>query len=492
MRYGGVRSAGLERATTMHQIQRIMIALISVAILSAALLGSAAETIDLTRAIQMAVAQNRTLAKSALGTDILGLDIARANAAFQVDVRPELYLDMEGGDTVAGGGLVATKKWPWGTQTSVRGLMAGTSGDTALRQRTLQVEISQPLFRNFGTLIQQEPLVQAQHDYLTSRRALELERNNLILRVVESYESLLQLDRQLAADQASADRMEKLARLARAKELLGRTTRVETLRAELLRGQALYRLEATRERHTFEQRDFAELLGTAPDAIFDLKPTVLLEVNMPSLDESLKTALRNRLDYAQALQDADDIARGVKIAGLRLLPALDLVVRKTWTAGDALVTFPSAQVSATPSNAWSVGLSLDMRLNLNEERAALEQARKFQTSGDLATGIVERTIVREVHQQMAAYRRAQAELKIAERNKEMAASRRKLAQRLFEMGRSDQFSVTDAEETFLLAENQWLGARAEASKAGYRVLHVLGTLREAPDELKPGNAAAAR
>lgn len=449
--------------------------------------GRMTETIDLSRAIKMAIAQNRTLAKSALGTSVDALDIVRAETAFQLDVRPELYLDYEGHKTIAGGGLAASKKWPWGTRTSVQGFLAGTSGDgSALRQKTLQVEITQPLFRNFGALVQREPVVQARHNYRTSLRALEIEKDALALRVVESYESILQLGRQVLVEQASADRMEKLVRLARAKEVLGRTTRVDTLRTELLLGQAQFRLEAIQERLSFEQRDFAELLGADPDTIFDLKPTVLLELNVPPLEEALRTAFRNRLDYAQVLQDGADAARGVRITGRNLFPGLNLVVRKSWTAGDSLVAV------STPFNHWSVGLSLDMNLNLKEERAALEQARLFDSSADLNTGIIELAIAREVNQQRAAYRRAQAELKIAERNKDLAASRRKLAQQLFELGRSDQFSVTDAEETFLLAENQWLAARAEASLAGYRFLHVLGTLVETPKDLKPESVSEDR
>jgi len=449
--------------------------------------GPTSETLDLSRAIQMALAKNRTLAQSALGTSIGVLDIVRAETAFKLDVRPELYLDAEGGQTIVAGGLSASKKLPWGTRVSVQGLMAGASGDgSSLRQKTLLVEISQPLFRNFGTLIQEEPVIQARHNYRTSLRALEIQKDAVAFRVVESYESILQLERQVLVEQASADRMEKLARLARAKEVLGRTKRVDTLRAELLRGQAQFRLESIRERLSFEQRDFAELLGAKPDAVFDLKPTVLLEVNVPPLEEALRTALQNRLDYAQALQDGADAARGVRIAGRSLIPGLSLVGRKNWTAGD------SFGITSTQPNQWSVGLSLDMSLNRKEERAALEQALLYGSSADLSTGIVELAIAREVNQQRAAYRRAQAELKIAERNKDLAASRRKLAQQLFELGRSDQFSVTDAEETFLLAENQWLSSRAEASLAGYRFLHVLGTLIETPNDLKPGSVSEDR
>jgi outer membrane protein TolC len=441
--------------------------------------------LDLARAITMALAQNRTLAKSAIGASITALNILKEETAFQVDVRPELYLDYGGEKPIVGAGLAISKKLPWGTQASVEGVLAGTSseGSTA-SQKILRLEITQPLFRNFGELIQREGVVQAEQGYRMARRALEIQKSAMVLSVVSSYENILQLERQVLVEQASAERMDKLVKLAHGKELLGRTTRVDTLRAELLRGQAQYSLESIQESLSVERTAFAELLGVDPETKFELKPTVLVELNVPPTEEALRTALQNRLDYAQVLQDGEDAARGVRIAGRSLWPGLNLIVGKNWTSGEPLTTVPA------PDNKWTVGVSLDMNLNKKAERAALEQARLSQSSENLEVGISELTIAREISQARAACRRAQAGLQIAERNKELAASRRKLAQKMFDLGRSDQFSVTDAEETFLLAENQWLAARGEASLAGYRFLYVLGTLIEAPEDLKPRRSPA--
>ena len=429
----------------------------------------------------MAIAQNRALALSALGTASNALNIAKAESAFQIDVRPDLYLDYAGERTIIGTGLLASKKWATGTRASVEGIAVNASGDgNVVSQKILRVEIAQPLFRSFGSLVQREAVVQARHDYLSSQRSLEMQKNALILSVVASYENILQLERQVLAEQASSDRMDKLVRLARAKELLGRTTRVETLRTELLRGQALYRLESIRESLLFEQSAFAELLGANPNTKYVLKPTVQLELDIPPLEDAVRVAMDNRLDYAQRLQDKEDAGRGVRIANRNLWPDLSIVVGKNWATGASVVT------ASKPLNRWSAGLALDMNLNLEAERAALEQARLYGASADLEVGILELAITREVGQQRAICRRAQAELKIAERNKDMAFSRRKLAQQMFDLGRSDQFSVTDAEETYLQAENQWLASRSSASLAGYQFLYISGTLMEAPQALKPG------
>ena len=94
-------------------------------------------------------------------------------------------------------------------------------------------------------------------------------------------------------------------------------------------------------------------------------------------------------------------------------------------------------------------------------------------------------IVREVRDALSAYTRAQAESDIAAQNLAIARQRLDLAQRLFVRGRTDNISVTDAETAYLLAQNDDNSAAAEASVSGYRVLRALGTLIEAPADLKP-------
>ena len=88
-------------------------------------------------------------------------------------------------------------------------------------------------------------------------------------------------------------------------------------------------------------------------------------------------------------------------------------------------------------------------------------------------------------QRLLNYRRAHAELGILERNLDHAAARLQLAQRLFEAGRGDNFSVTDAEQAFLDAESRLLTGRSDATLSGYQLLQSLGTLTETPDSLKP-------
>jgi len=442
----------------------------------------AQETIDLPQAINYALTQNRELGRSALGVYSSAFEVTKAKTELQLNISPEVSVGFSDGRELSSYGVRASKKLTWGTEMSVGSHLLKERDDyVSLNRGSIQIEIQQPIFRNFGSLIHKEALIQASNDFKTAQRSLEMLKADLVIEVVQTYEKLLQLKRQVQSDQESFKRMDKLYRITKAKEILGRTTRIDTLRVEHLRGQALFRLEATQERLSSAQRDFAELLGFSPDKVFKLKSTPLLEYKVHQPEEAIRIALQNRLDYAQILQDYMDVNRGVHIAQRRLLPDLKLIARKEWFGEvESLQDF-----SHLNENIWFVGISFDMDINLKRERAALEQARLNQNSAFQTIEIVELSIARQVHQAILAYRRAQAELEIAERNFNLAAARAKLAQRLFELGRGDNFSVTDAEESYLQAENQLLSVQANVSLAGYWLSNVLGTLIEPSEELKP-------
>jgi len=99
--------------------------------------------------------------------------------------------------------------------------------------------------------------------------------------------------------------------------------------------------------------------------------------------------------------------------------------------------------------------------------------------------VVRYAVERQVLNELSAYRRAEQQVASEERNYSVAADRARLSRRLYEMDRETGFNVSDAEDQLQQAEIAVLAARAEASLAVYRVLRALGTLLEAPADLKP-------
>ena len=179
--------------------------------------------------------------------------------------------------------------------------------------------------------------------------------------------------------------------------------------------------------------------------------------------------------------DFRDARRGVLIAGKQLQPDLRLVGRYQ------RLSDPSDSDGGLNLNeqTWFLGLAADTDFNRVRERTALRQSQLGATSSDQFLRVLELRIARELQQRILAYRRAFAELKILQRNLRHAEARLDLARRLFEIGRGDNFSVTDAEEAFLLAEGNLLSGRANASISAYELLRTVGTLTEPPPGLKP-------
>ena len=219
-------------------------------LLSSCTVGFAQEELDLVQAINRALAQNRQLVRSAQSLDSSALQVTVARADFQLNLRPDVVTAFSDGAQSSRYGVRASRKFLTGTELSVA---AGLGNDRTLytedlRRGSLRIEIAQPIFRNFGTLVHREPITQATQALKAAEANLEMQKADLVVDVAQTYTDVLRFRRQVESDRASFERMHALYRVTEAKEVLGRTTHIDTLRVELLRGRASSRWEASQER----------------------------------------------------------------------------------------------------------------------------------------------------------------------------------------------------------------------------------------------------
>ncbi|GJL80464.1 MAG: hypothetical protein DHS20C01_00980 [marine bacterium B5-7] len=435
--------------------------------------------LDLDSAIDRAIRENRSIAIDALNVRSARLGVDRATTRFDVELRPVLEFGTLDGKSTSLYGIEASKLLPGGTGIAAR-IESENFDRTIGRRARLAVEINQPLFRDFGRLINEEPVAQATSDLRRAERLFYTQRSDLVLDVIFTFENILRLERQVTADENSVERAEALLQSTRAKESLGRTTRIDSLRVELQHGQAQSRLLADRQQLESEYQAFAELLGIDFDEEIVLESSEQLELNLPKPVDAVAQAFDNRLDYAQALQDLEDTKRGTLIAEKLVLP--DVTVTGRYTRSDKPFTFGDEDRSR-----WFFGVRGDTDLNKRAARIDIARAELDETSAEQRIRVIELGITRDVRQAMLRYRRAQAELSPLTSNLENAKTRLELAQRLFEVGRSDNFSVTDAEDAFLEAQTRLLSGQTQATLEAYRYLHTVAALIEFPDILKPGS-----
>jgi len=440
-------------------------------------------SLELPAAMEQAIQYNLRLAQSALAISQARLGIDDARAAFTFQLTPEVTGSLGSDNNRWQTGLDVSRKFSSGAKVSVGGRVRETrqtDGENLWRS-SIRIDANQPLFSQFGPLIHLEPLRQADDQLMREQRTWEMQKADLILDVVKTFEDLISLEQQIKSDEAFFRRTDALCRLTRAREAQGRSTRVDSLRVELQRGQAEGRLENNRERLFTRKRDLAELLGLPQDTPLELVPPPLPDIETPPPEEAIQTAFANRLDYAQLLQDYRARRRAARISKRRILPDVSLIASAE--RYDEQESF--SESTRLAEDTWTIGLSGDSDLFKRHERIALRQAELDEESLRQLIDIKSITITREILQALSTCRRTRSEAAIQKRNYQLATDRVTLARRLYEAGRVDNFSVTDAEDAFIKAEIQLLEARSAFVLSGYQLLNQMGTLLEVPGNLKP-------
>jgi outer membrane protein TolC len=430
----------------------------------------------------MALENNRSLAMSALAVERSGLGVQRAKEEFNVRLRPSGLANRSDSDADWRYTMEAGRKLNWGTDVALSGTVRRYPGylDEPWRS-SVRAEIRQPLFRRFGKSVTGEGITAARERLLAARREWELKKTGLIVAVVQAFETIVRLEKQIASDESVALRLDRLSRLTRVRERQGRASRVDALRVELQQGRAAARLESCREQAYSARRDLAEILGRPPEQDFTLQAPPLLELELPEVKAAVETALKNRLDYAQAADDWRALRRGAGLARRGLLPDLSLTAwgeqfGRERDFGGSL---------GLGEHEWFVGVSGEIALPRSRERTELRQREIDAEVALEAVRLKALSITREVQQAASEYRRSRSDLGAAAKNYALAESRAELARRLFAKGRGDSFSAAEAEDAFIEAETSLLNARSAVSIAGYRLMDTLGVLVESGDDLKP-------
>ena len=227
------------------------------------------------------------------------------------------------------------------------------------------------------------------------------------------------------------------------------------------------------------------MLGFPAETVFRLAPPPLLDLALDETDRAVEVALAERPDYAQALSDVETADRKLLLARRSLLPDLRLVASRTrYGEGEEW-----EDAGRLDQDDWFVGLAADVDLNVRGARMDVDRAALEAEGRRGVEEIVRRRLALEVEAAATAYRRSRAELRLGERNRELASRRAELARALFEAGRAGADTVSDAEADLSGADLAERSVRREASVAAYRLLHVLGTLAPVPMELLPRGGA---
>ena len=438
--------------------------------------------LSLEDAIQCALSNNLSLARSATGLDAASFAAQAAlEDARHVSVSPVGAASASDDASSWRSGLEVGTTLPPGTRLSIASLASSTDLDdaSASRRAEIRASVSQPLFKRFGSLVQMESARLADESFRAARRAWERDRSALVVSVVERYEELVCLRQKIESHSAQARRLLRLLRLAEARERRGLASPSEVLRLRLQLGEAEARVESSRAALSSAFEAFADMLGLPLDSRFSLSPPPLLDLDVPEPSAALDLALRLRPDMAQAAEDVSASRRSLLLARRALLPDLSLSASHSFYGQDS----SWSGAAGLDDSEWRVSLEGAVDFNAASARLDSRRAAAKLDASRQSVDIVRRRIALEVSAARTEFFRARRDLALASENRNLADSRAALARALFEAGRASADSVSDAEADALSSVLAELEAHRAASVAAYRLLHVLGSLLPCPEDL---------
>ena len=176
---------------------------------------AATNEFTLPQAIEMALRDNRNLRDAGLQLENSRFGAEAAATQFAWTLRPDGAASDANTMKYYQAGVFADKTLQNGTQIETGPEVSSSrpQGGPALKEAFYRVQITQPLFRRQGELVNRESLVREENAELTARRNLELSRNDLVVQVVVAHEGLVRLQQQEEFDKQTYQRLDRLCRL---------------------------------------------------------------------------------------------------------------------------------------------------------------------------------------------------------------------------------------------------------------------------------------
>ncbi len=395
--------------------------------------------------------------------------------------------------------LAVTQKLPYGGEVTARIIntlmrdlgVHTTSGESG----NFILEANIPLFRGAGR-VAYESRYQAERDLVYAVRTYERFRRTYLVEAASNYFNLQQLKSAIANTYRSYLSRKKDWEKADFINRMGQSKTIfEAPRAKSSFRQAESALVSAKEQYASALDRYKIFVGISVDEMFDVLDQDA-DIDAKALDDllpdvematALDVALRYRLDLLNDADRVDDARRGVLVARNGILP--DLNASGSATLDTDPVRFNSTSYN-TERTTWQGMLELrmdDRKKERNAYRAALIATRKAERDLDRAADTVRADVRR-------ALRRVEQQTKlraIQAANVEENEFRLQAARAQFDLGKSTNQDVVDAEADLLAARNDLSGAIAAYRVAILEFRRDTGTLRVTDDGqwLRPEQSA---
>ncbi len=325
------------------------------------------------------------------------------------------------------------------------------------RQNSIALSLKQPLLRGKGNLSDRyNRWVSARNQVVIRDRQLYQARQDTTLRVVSAYLRAVNAREQVKVQEKAVEIAQRVADAARRKAEAGYAAGIEATRAELrvadVKNQLQIQQQAAKSALESLMLAIGVGVGEVPELV-DTVPEVLPEI--PSLDEALDRALKNRPELIVSDLQIEEQQRLLAIAKDQLRPELNAVAQfNSVSTGEGLISG-----SAIETGTLIAGLEYRVAL---DKRALLEEQQTVERNLEILKRLSHyqlESIAEEVGRAYRTYQSEKTSLEIYTNNLKTARENLDLANRMMEEASGTNRDVLDAQAALTQTEANILSAK---------------------------------
>lgn len=357
--------------------------------------------------------------------------------------------------------------------------------------------LSQPLLRNFGTLVTRSRIVVAQTSRDQAAETLKTQVIATLQQVEQAYWDFAAAKVLVDVKQQSLELALQLLEETRERIRVGTSAPIDLVQSEASAATRNQDVILARNALANSEDALKQVLGFQSPAEWSLKINAAEPYQFEPLDvdlaSSIETALEQRPEVIRQQMSLDMTDLNVKLARNAVLPSLDLTgsygfsgTGGTLNTEDPVTGQPITieggwndsldQIVSGDYPNWGLGLALKVPLGNNEAKANLARRRFEHHQTETRLAALEQSIVHDVRVAVRYLYDGAASVEAAEASKVLAERNVEAEQTKFANGLSTNFLVLQIQDDLANAQLSNLQARLNYRKAivGYRV--ATGTL----------------
>ena len=373
-----------------------------------------------------------------------------------------------------------------------------TAGLNPSYNSEFQLSLTQPLLKNFGTIINKRNIHIAKNEADISDYDFETKVIDVISDVENTYWDYVFNLRDLEVKQKSLDRAKDLQRRVKSQVLVGTMAPIETLQAEsevASREEFLLSAKDAIEDTQDKIKNILNIDFSSPEGLLPIHPSSKADISIINVDfnETVKIALASRSDYLGKKKELENKDILVKYQENQVYPSIDLVgsLGMNGLSGDAVAItsgtfqgksaygggYGNALTDSLSTNYydWELGIKISYPLGNRSAKSKLSASRLEKAKLILDIKNLEKKIILEVRESIRQLQTDAKRIKAASIAKKLAEEKLKAEEKKFEVGLSTSFNVLEFQEDLAQAQSNEIKAIIDYKQSRIRFRMIIAS-----------------